>query len=77
MNFWKLFSFILFHFSLWQEQAFNELEKNSDKQQRVESLEDGAPPAHLHELLASLHKHLLAHCHVNAHDEFSVSEPYP
>ncbi|XP_066271875.1 probable E3 ubiquitin-protein ligase HERC1 [Branchiostoma lanceolatum] len=54
------------------EQAFGELEKNSDKEVgSVSEYEDGTPPAHLHELLSSLQKHLLAHCHVNALDESS------
>ncbi|XP_078688080.1 putative E3 ubiquitin-protein ligase HERC1 isoform X3 [Branchiostoma floridae x Branchiostoma belcheri] len=54
------------------EQAFGELEKNSDKDVgSVSEYEDGTPPAHLHELLSSLQKHLLAYCHVNALDESS------
>ncbi|CAH1255597.1 HERC1 [Branchiostoma lanceolatum] len=56
----------------YKEQAFGELEKNSDKEVgSVSEYEDGTPPAHLHELLSSLQKHLLAHCHVNALDESS------
>ncbi|KAI8478441.1 putative E3 ubiquitin-protein ligase herc1, partial [Branchiostoma belcheri] len=55
-----------------EEQAFGELEKNSDKDVgSVSEYEDGTPPAHLHELLSSLQKHLLAYCHVNALDESS------
>ncbi len=55
----------------FQEQMLRELEKNSDTEHTSEMLED-APPVHLHELLASLHKHLLAYCHGNAQDETMV-----
>ncbi|XP_077870271.1 putative E3 ubiquitin-protein ligase HERC1 [Saccoglossus kowalevskii] len=51
------------------EQAFGELEKNSDKDPSSISCEDDAPPSHLRELLASLQKHLLAYIHVNAYEE--------
>ena len=47
-----------------QEQAFGELEKNSDKQQPSESQRQTDPPSHFHNLLSALHKHLLAHCYV-------------
>ncbi|XP_033633807.1 probable E3 ubiquitin-protein ligase HERC1 isoform X2 [Asterias rubens] len=55
------------------EQAFGELEKNSDKTQTSMACDDGAPPAHLRELLSSLQKHLVSYCYVNAEDEISVS----
>ncbi|XP_070543560.1 probable E3 ubiquitin-protein ligase HERC1 isoform X2 [Ptychodera flava] len=55
------------------EQAFGELEKNSDKDPSSISCEDGAPPSHLHELLSSLQKHLLAYIHVNAGEEMSIA----
>lgn len=52
-----------------QDQAFGELEKNSDKLQQRTSSSDSSQPAHLHQLLCSLQKQLLAYCHIN-----SVSE---
>ncbi|XP_063955724.1 probable E3 ubiquitin-protein ligase HERC1 isoform X1 [Lytechinus pictus] len=55
------------------EQAFGELEKNSDKRQPSITCEDGAPPSHLRELLSSLQKHLLAYCHANNSNEVSSS----
>ncbi|XP_030832727.1 probable E3 ubiquitin-protein ligase HERC1 isoform X3 [Strongylocentrotus purpuratus] len=55
------------------EQAFGELEKNSDKRQPSITCEDGAPPSHLRELLSSLQKHLLAYCHASNSDEISSS----
>ncbi|XP_071965475.1 probable E3 ubiquitin-protein ligase HERC1 isoform X2 [Antedon mediterranea] len=45
------------------EQAFGELEKNSDKSQKQVRHEEYAPPSHLRELLSSLQKHLLAYCY--------------
>ncbi|CAH1796720.1 unnamed protein product [Owenia fusiformis] len=60
---------ILRNLGFHSEQLFNEIEKNSDKGQDWGSLCDGAPPSHLHELLASLQKHLLAYCHVNSADD--------
>ncbi len=58
-----------------QEQQLNELDKNSDKKRSDGAESDGgagSPPAHLHDLLASLQKHLLAHLHVNSSDEYTV-----
>ncbi|XP_077988697.1 putative E3 ubiquitin-protein ligase HERC1 [Glandiceps talaboti] len=55
------------------EQAFGELEKNSDKDPSSICCEDGAPPSHLHELLSSLQKHLLAYIHVNAGEEMGIA----
>ena len=49
-----------------QDQAFGELEKNSDKLQRGTSSSDSSQPAHLHQLLCSLQKQLLAYCHINS-----------
>ncbi|TRY89487.1 hypothetical protein DNTS_016060 [Danionella cerebrum] len=48
-----------------QDQAFGELEKNSDKLLQGTSSSDSSQPAHLHELLCSLQKQLLAYCHIN------------
>lgn len=50
---------------LSQDQAFGELEKNSDKILQGTSSSDSSQPAHLHELLCSLQKQLLAYCHIN------------
>lgn len=55
-----------------QDQAFGELEKNSDKLQQGTSSSDSSQPAHLHQLLCSLQKQLLAYCHIN-----SVTEVRP
>lgn len=52
-----------------QDQAFGELEKNSDKLQRGTSSSDSSQPAHLHQLLCSLQKQLLAYCHINSATE--------
>lgn len=49
-----------------QDQALGELEKNSDKLQQGTSPSDSSQPAHLHQLLCSLQKQLLAYCHINA-----------
>lgn len=49
-----------------QDQAFGELEKNSDKLQQGMSSSDSSQPAHLHQLLCSLQKQLLAYCHINS-----------
>ena len=60
-----------------QEQSFRELEKDFGKCGQVcdsspGTPEGGTPPAHLHHLLASLHKHLLAYSYSNAQDETVV-----
>ena len=52
-------------FCPFQDQAFGELEKNSDKLLQGTSSSDSSQPAHLHELLCSLQKQLLAYCHIN------------
>lgn len=49
----------------FQDQAFGELEKNSDKFLLGTSSSENSQPAHLHELLCSLQKRLLAFCHIN------------
>ncbi|XP_071845609.1 probable E3 ubiquitin-protein ligase HERC1 isoform X3 [Apostichopus japonicus] len=54
------------------EQAFGELEKNSDKSHHTFSREEDAPPSHLRELLTSLQKHLLAYCHANCASEVTA-----
>ncbi|KAF0022239.1 hypothetical protein F2P81_025501 [Scophthalmus maximus] len=56
-----------------QDQAFGELEKNSDKLQQRTSSSDSSQPAHLHQLLCSLQKQLLAYCHINSVTENSSS----
>lgn len=55
-----------------QDQAFGELEKNSDKILQGTSSSDSSQPAHLHELLCSLQKQLLAYCHINCVTEVLV-----
>lgn len=55
-----------------QDQAFGELEKNSDKLQQGMSSSDSSQPAHLHQLLCSLQKQLLAYCHINSVTEVST-----
>uniref|UniRef100_T1JES7 HECT-type E3 ubiquitin transferase n=1 Tax=Strigamia maritima TaxID=126957 RepID=T1JES7_STRMM len=55
------------------EQAFNELEKNSDKVQSTLLRDEESPPAHLHKLLSSLQKHLLAFCFRNASEEMQIA----
>ncbi|MEQ2219749.1 hypothetical protein XENOCAPTIV_023129, partial [Xenoophorus captivus] len=55
------------------DQALGELEKNSDKLQQRTSSSDSSQPAHLHQLLCSLQKQLLAYCHINAVTENSSS----
>lgn len=60
-------------FFLEQDQAFGELEKNSDKLQPGTSSSDSSQPAHLHQLLCSLQKQLLAYCHINAVTEVGGS----
>ncbi|MGH0120210.1 UNVERIFIED_CONTAM: hypothetical protein FKN15_006371 [Acipenser sinensis] len=49
-----------------EDQAFGELEKNSDKLLQGTSSSENSQPAHLHELLCSLQKQLLAYCHINS-----------
>ncbi|KAG2470375.1 HERC1 ligase, partial [Polypterus senegalus] len=56
-----------------QDQAFGELEKNSDKLLQGTSSSENSQPAHLHELLCSLQKQLLAYCHINSISENSSS----
>ncbi|XP_033110692.1 probable E3 ubiquitin-protein ligase HERC1 [Anneissia japonica] len=53
------------------EQAFGELEKNSDKSQKQVRHEEYAPPSHLRELLSSLQKHLLAYCYTSTGEEIA------
>uniref|UniRef100_A0A8C4Q7E9 HECT and RLD domain containing E3 ubiquitin protein ligase family member 1 n=1 Tax=Eptatretus burgeri TaxID=7764 RepID=A0A8C4Q7E9_EPTBU len=60
---------LLRNMGFYTERAFGELEKNSDKQHAELSVWSSSPPAHLHDLLSSLHKHLLAFCHVNTEEE--------
>ncbi|KAB1277623.1 putative E3 ubiquitin-protein ligase HERC1 [Camelus dromedarius] len=56
-----------------EDQAFGELEKNSDKFLLGTSSSENSQPAHLHELLCSLQKQLLAFCHINNISENSSS----
>lgn len=58
-----------------QDQAFGELEKNSDKLQQRTSSSDSSQPAHLHQLLCSLQKQLLAYCHINSVSEVPTACP--
>ncbi|KAH0619794.1 hypothetical protein JD844_014057 [Phrynosoma platyrhinos] len=60
---------LLRNLGFYTDQAFGELEKNSDKFLLGTSSSENSQPAHLHELLCSLQKQLLAYCHIS-----SVSE---
>ncbi|XP_030650140.1 probable E3 ubiquitin-protein ligase HERC1 isoform X2 [Chanos chanos] len=64
---------LLRNLGFYTEQAFGELEKNSDKLLQGTSSSDSSQPAHLHELLCSLQKQLLAYCHINCVTEGSSS----
>ncbi|XP_066503891.1 probable E3 ubiquitin-protein ligase HERC1 isoform X4 [Hoplias malabaricus] len=64
---------LLRNLGFYTDQAFGELEKNSDKQLQGTSSSDSSQPAHLHELLCSLQKQLLAFCHINSVTEDSSS----
>ncbi|XP_062869323.1 probable E3 ubiquitin-protein ligase HERC1 isoform X2 [Trichomycterus rosablanca] len=64
---------LLRNLGFYTDQAFGELEKNSDKQLQGTSSSDNNQPAHLHDLLCSLQKHLLAYCHMNPVTEDSSS----
>uniref|UniRef100_A0A671MPI0 HECT-type E3 ubiquitin transferase n=1 Tax=Sinocyclocheilus anshuiensis TaxID=1608454 RepID=A0A671MPI0_9TELE len=64
---------LLRNLGFYTDQAFGELEKNSDKILQGTSSSDSSQPAHLHELLCSLHKQLLAYCHINCVTESSSS----
>ncbi|XP_016139643.1 LOW QUALITY PROTEIN: probable E3 ubiquitin-protein ligase HERC1 [Sinocyclocheilus grahami] len=64
---------LLRNLGFYTDQAFGELEKNSDKILQGTSSSDSSQPAHLHELLCSLQKQLLAYCHINCVTESSSS----
>ncbi|XP_028981614.2 probable E3 ubiquitin-protein ligase HERC1 isoform X4 [Esox lucius] len=64
---------LLRNLGFYTDQAFGELEKNSDKVLQGTSSSDSSQPAHLHELLCSLQKQLLAYCHINCVTENSSS----
>uniref|UniRef100_A0A667Y6L3 HECT-type E3 ubiquitin transferase n=1 Tax=Myripristis murdjan TaxID=586833 RepID=A0A667Y6L3_9TELE len=64
---------LLRNLGFYTDQAFGELEKNSDKLQQGTSSSDSSQPAHLHQLLCSLQKQLLAYCHINSVSENSSS----
>ncbi|KTF72912.1 hypothetical protein cypCar_00046699, partial [Cyprinus carpio] len=64
---------LLRNLGFYTDQAFGELEKNSDKILQGTSSSDSSQPAHLHELLCSLQKQLLAYCHINSVTEGSSS----
>ncbi|XP_024118845.1 probable E3 ubiquitin-protein ligase HERC1 isoform X2 [Oryzias melastigma] len=64
---------LLRNLGFYTDQALGELEKNSDKLQQGTSPSDSSQPAHLHQLLCSLQKQLLAYCHINAVTENSSS----
>ncbi|XP_043933675.1 probable E3 ubiquitin-protein ligase HERC1 isoform X2 [Protopterus annectens] len=64
---------LLRNLGFYTDQAFGELEKNSDKILQGTSSAENRQPAHLHELLCSLQKHLLAYCHISSISENSCS----
>ncbi|KAE8617141.1 hypothetical protein XENTR_v10008991 [Xenopus tropicalis] len=64
---------LLRNLGFYTDQAFGELEKNSDKFIVGASSSENSQPAHLHELLCSLQKQLLAYCHTNHISENSSS----
>ncbi|XP_054985114.1 probable E3 ubiquitin-protein ligase HERC1 [Sorex araneus] len=64
---------LLRNLGFYTDQAFGELEKNSDKSLLGASPSESSQPAHLHELLCSLQKQLLAFCHVSSVSENSSS----
>ncbi|KAL1007751.1 hypothetical protein UPYG_G00091160 [Umbra pygmaea] len=64
---------LLRNLGFYTDQAFGELEKNSDKVLQGLSSSNSNQPAHLHELLCSLQKQLLAYCHINCVTETSSS----
>ncbi|XP_078541321.1 putative E3 ubiquitin-protein ligase HERC1 isoform X2 [Lissotriton helveticus] len=64
---------LLRNLGFYTDQAFGELEKNSDKFLLGTSPSENSQPAHLHELLCSLQKQLLAYCHSNNASENSSS----
>ncbi|CAG5849679.1 unnamed protein product [Menidia menidia] len=64
---------LLRNLGFYTDQALGELEKNSDKLRQGTSSSDSSQPAHLHQLLCSLQKQLLAYCHINAVTENSSS----
>ncbi|KAL7980305.1 hypothetical protein Chor_014634 [Crotalus horridus] len=64
---------LLRNLGFYTDQAFGELEKNSDKFLLGTSSSENSQPAHLHELLCSLQKQLLAFCHINSIGENSSS----
>ncbi|XP_015275623.1 PREDICTED: probable E3 ubiquitin-protein ligase HERC1 [Gekko japonicus] len=64
---------LLRNLGFYTDQAFGELEKNSDKFLLGTSSSENSQPAHLHELLCSLQKQLLAYCHINSVSETSSS----
>ncbi|KAG8440199.1 hypothetical protein GDO86_006116 [Hymenochirus boettgeri] len=64
---------LLRNLGFYTDQAFGELEKNSDKLIVGASSSENSQPAHLHELLCSLQKQLLAYCHTNHISENSSS----
>uniref|UniRef100_A0A3Q3SK21 HECT-type E3 ubiquitin transferase n=1 Tax=Mastacembelus armatus TaxID=205130 RepID=A0A3Q3SK21_9TELE len=68
-----LMKMLLRNLGFYTDQAFGELEKNSDKLQQGTSSSDSSQPAHLHQLLCSLQKQLLAYCHMNSVTENSSS----
>ncbi|XP_053573266.1 probable E3 ubiquitin-protein ligase HERC1 isoform X7 [Bombina bombina] len=64
---------LLRNLGFYTDQAFGELEKNCDKSILGASSSENSQPAHLHELLCSLQKQLLAYCHTNNISENSSS----
>ncbi|XP_061657060.1 probable E3 ubiquitin-protein ligase HERC1 isoform X5 [Syngnathoides biaculeatus] len=60
---------LLLSIGFYTEQAFGELEKNSDKLLSSDRQRDVEAPSHFHQLLSGLHKHMLAHCYIHFSSE--------
>ncbi len=56
-----------------QEEGTESPGSGQDVKCRTAPDECGTPPVHLHDLLASLQKHLLAYCYTNSSDDYLVS----
>ncbi|XP_076465936.1 putative E3 ubiquitin-protein ligase HERC1 isoform X3 [Babylonia areolata] len=67
----RLMKTILSNLAAHTERALSELEKNSDKGTLSSTPAESCPPPHLHNLLSSLQKHLLAYC-LNSKNEQMV-----
>ncbi|KAK7116135.1 hypothetical protein V1264_001871 [Littorina saxatilis] len=58
----RLMKTILRNLAAHTERVLSELEKNADKGTLLSTPAESCPPPHLHNLLSSLQKHLLAYC---------------